>query len=92
MSFNAGTGTGSTLADRKLKLETGTETINYNLYSTAARSASDVLGDGTGGTVTFSGTGGTSASTHTVFGRVAGGQTPANNGVYSSNVVATITY
>jgi spore coat protein U-like protein len=92
MSFNAGTGTGSTIASRKLLLETGTETINYNLYSTAARNANEVLGDGTGGTVVFTGNGGTAASTHTVYGRVAGSQTPTNNGIYSSNVVATITY
>lgn len=92
MSFNAGTGTGSTLADRKLKLETGSETINYNLYSAATRSTTEVLGDGTGGTNVFDGTGSTTASTHTVYGRVAGGQAPANSGVFSSNVVATITY
>ncbi|MDN5781989.1 MAG: spore coat U domain-containing protein [Luteimonas sp.] len=92
MSFNAGTGTGSTLADRKLKLETGAETISYNLYSTASRNASEVLGDGTSSTVVFTGTGGTAATSHTVYGRVAGSQAPTNNGVFSSNVVATITY
>lgn len=91
MSFNAGTGTGSTIASRKLLLETGSETINYNLYSTAARNANEVLGDGTTGVV-FTGNGGTAASTHTVFGRVGGNQTPSNNGTFSSNVVATITY
>jgi spore coat protein U-like protein len=92
MSFNAGTGTGSTLADRKLKLESGTETINYNLYSAASRSATQVLGDGTGTTVVFTGPRGTASTSHTVYGRVAGSQAPTNNGVFSSNVVATITY
>lgn len=92
MAFNAGTGTGSTMADRKMKLETGTETVNYNLYSTASRNANEVLGDGTGSTVVLSGNGGTSASTHTVYGRVPGNQAPTLNGTYSSNVVATITY
>lgn len=92
LAFNAGTGTGSTLASRKLLLEGGAEVIDYNLYSSANRSATEVLGDGTGGTVLLSGTGSTTASTHSVFGRVAGNQTPAANGIYSSNVVATITY
>lgn len=92
ISFNAGTGTGSTLANRKLKLESGTETISYNLYSTASRNANEVLGDGTGSTVVLTGTGGTTGSSHTIYGRVPGNQAPTANGVYSSDVVATVTY
>ena len=89
IAFNAGTGTGSTLATRKLA--NGADTIDYNLYS-AANGGGSILGDGTGGTATIGGTSTGAADSFTVYGQVAGGQNPKPTGTYTSDVVATVTF
>lgn len=88
VAFNAGTGAGSSLAQRKLAF--GADTIDYNLYTTAARTT--VLGDGTGGTAALIGTSTGAADTYDVYGRVAGGQGPKPLGTYTSDVIATVTF
>ncbi|MEK9501363.1 Csu type fimbrial protein [Gaopeijia maritima] len=88
VSFNAGTVAGSTMAARLLGF--GAETITFNLYRDSGRT--EVLGDGTGGTVTidFTSTGG--ADGLSVFGRTAAGQNPKPAGTYSSTITATVTW
>ncbi len=88
VAFNAGTGTGSSLATRKMN--SGASTIDYNLYTTAARTV--ILGDGTGGSAPLTGTSTGAADTFTVYGRVAAGQNPKPAGTYTSDVIATVTF
>jgi spore coat protein U-like protein len=89
ISFNAGTGTGSTLATRTME-DGASNTIDYNLFRDSGRT--EILGDGTGGTfeIAFNSTGG--ADAFDVFGRVAGGQNPKPVGTYSSTVTATVAF
>jgi spore coat protein U-like protein len=91
LSLNAGTTTGGNFTNRLMT--DGTDTLQYNLYTTAARTT--VWGDGTGGTSTVPGTGsGLSAGqskTTTVFGRIPV-QPNAVAGNYSDTVTVTITY
>lgn len=89
IAFNAGTGTGSTLATRTMD-DGSSNTINYNLYRDSERT--EILGDGAGGTelISFTSTGG--ADAFDVFGRVASGQGAKPIGSYSSTVTATVSF
>jgi spore coat protein U-like protein len=88
LALNVGTG-GGTFTGRKM-VSGGNELV-YNLYTSAARTT--VWGDGSGatGTVSGTGTGLLTASTHTVYGRVGVNQ-DANPGSYSSTVTVTLTF
>jgi spore coat protein U-like protein len=88
LKLNIGTG-GGTYATRTLS--NGSDTLNYNLYTTSGRTT--VWGDGTAstGTVTGSGTGLLTASTHTVHGRLPPGQ-DVPPGSYQSVVTVTLEY
>ena len=66
----------------------GNHTLNYNVYSDAARS--QVWGDGTGGTVSISGNADTSAN-HTVYGRIQAQQN-VRAGSYMDSVIVTLEY
>lgn len=70
----------------------GVNALNYNLYTTAARTAAVIWGDGTASTVfptTFNLNGGNPSQPLTIFARVPGSQTlPA--GIYSDSVPATL--
>jgi len=87
LSFDKGTTTGGTIAQRLMV--NGSVTLKYNLYTTAADST--LLGDGTSGSSTLSGTGTGAAQTITIYGLIAAAQyvTP---GSYSDLVTATISY
>lgn len=89
ISFDAGTGGASTFATRQME-EPGTETIDYNLYRDAART--EILGDGSGGTLTidFTSTGG--ADVFDVFGQTVAGQNPKTPETYTSTITATVTF
>lgn len=89
VAFNGGTTTGGTIAQRKLFNAASSNTIDYNLYTTAARTV--LVGDGTTGVV-VGGTGNGSAQAFSVFGRVAAGQNPKATGVYSDTVTATVSF
>lgn len=68
-------------------MASGAHTLNYNLYSDAARTI--VWGDGTGGTATVSGN--ATSANHTVYGRIP----PAQNayvGSYSDSITVTLTF
>ena len=86
LALNAGTGTGATVAVRKMTAST--TTLNYSLYQDNARGT---LWGQTTGTDTVAGTGNGSAQSLTVFGRITGNQLPTP-GAYSDTITATITY
>jgi spore coat protein U-like protein len=86
IALNGGSGASQSIGTRTI--ETGTNSINYNLYTAADYLT--IWGDGTtGSTVTHSGTG--SATTLTIYGRVAAPQTAAT-GIYSDTITMTVTF
>jgi spore coat protein U-like protein len=86
IGLNAGTGSGATVAVRKMT--SGGATVNYSLYTNNARTT--VWGN-TIGTNTVSSTGSGNAQNVTVFGRVPSQTTPAP-ATYTDTIVATVTY
>jgi spore coat protein U-like protein len=87
-SASAGTGTGATLASRKLV--SGANLLNYALFTDSERSL--LWGDGTASTATITGTGTGAGQVRAIYGRVAAGQTSAPAGSYADTVAVTITY
>jgi len=86
IALNAGTGTGSTIENRRLS--SGSETVGYQLYRDSARSL--VWGE-TPGTDTLGQTATGGIEQHPVYGRMPGQLLPAP-GTYQSTVTVTITY
>jgi spore coat protein U-like protein len=84
----AGGGTGATVAARKML--SGSNLLNYALYSDSGRTT--LWGDGTLTTAAITGTGSGSAQSSTIYGRVASGQTSAPAGSYADTVAVTVTY
>jgi spore coat protein U-like protein len=92
VSLNAGSTTGDAFTQRLMAF--GTNTLQYNLFTTAALGT--VFGDGTGTTSTVAGTGlgvATAASVQ-VFGQVPDNTTnqAAVPGGYSDTITVTVTY
>ena len=84
---NAGAGTGASLAVRKMT--SGSNLLDYALYTDSARTT--VWGDGvTTSTITGTGTG--AAQARTIYGRVPSGQTTKPVGSYADTVTVTVTY
>jgi spore coat protein U domain-containing protein, fimbrial subunit CupE1/2/3/6 len=83
-----GSGSGASFANRKMTA--GANLLNYNIYTTAARTT--VWGDGTSSTATIGGTGTGAAQNVTVYGRVASGQSSVPAGAYADTVAVTVTY
>jgi spore coat protein U-like protein len=94
VSLNAGTTAGGALAQRLLA--NGANTLQYNLFTSAALTT--IFGDGTGGTGTIAGTGNgvaaASAQTVTVFGSLPDNTTNQNAtpGAYTDQITVTVTY
>ncbi len=86
IGLDAGTGTGATVATRKMT--NGSNTINYALYSNAGRTT---LWGNTVGTDTVAGTGSGAAQSYTVYGRVPAQTTPAA-ATYTDTITVTVTY
>ena len=86
IGLNAGTGTGATVAIRKMT--SGANTVNYTLYSNSGRTT--VWGN-TVGTDTQAATGNGAAQSYTVYGRVPSQAAPAP-GTYSDTITVTVTY
>jgi len=86
IGLDAGTGTGASVATRKLT--SGGNTVNYTLYSDSGRST--VWGN-TISTDTVAGTGNGSAQSYTVYGRIPTQTTPAP-GTYTDTITVTVTY
>jgi len=75
---------------RQMKLATGTDLMNYNLFNNNARTR--IWGDGTGGTFTTTRTVRRNRPvTLTVYGRITAGQ-DVSIGTYSDTLVVTITW
>lgn len=92
VKLNAGTTTGGAITQRLMA--NGTNTLQYNLFTTSG--GNTVFGDGTGGSSTMPGTG-TGLSTAVainVYGQLPDNATNQNAvpGSYSDTVTATITY
>lgn len=86
IGLNAGTGTGATVAARKLT--SGANTVSYSLYSDSGRAT--VWGN-TVGTDTVAATGNGAAQSYTVYGRITAQTTPAP-GTYTDTITVTVTY
>ncbi len=87
-SAGVGGGAGATFASRKMV--SGSDLLNYSLYTDSGRTS--VWGDGTGSTALLAGTGSGSAQAVTVYGRVPSGQISAPAGSYADTVSVTVTY
>jgi spore coat protein U-like protein len=92
VALSAGSTTGASETQRLMA--NGTNTLQYNLYTTAAFTT--VMGDGTGGSVTTAGTGSgvATANALTVYGQLPDSATnqAAVTGNYSDLITVTVTY
>jgi spore coat protein U-like protein len=92
VALNAGTTTGDAFTQRLMG--SGANTLQYNLYTTAALST--IFGDGTGvtGTVAGTGLGIATANTVQVFGQVPDNATnqAAVPGAYTDTITVTVSY
>jgi spore coat protein U-like protein len=91
VALNGGTTTGGTIGQRLMS--NGTDTLQYNLYTTAGFAT--VFGDGTtGATMPGTGTGVATAVAMTVFGSLPDNATNQNvsTGAYSDTINVTVTY
>ncbi len=87
LALDAGTGTGATVASRRMT--SGGDTLDYTLFQDASRTT--LWGDGTGGTSTRSSTGTGLAQSFTVYGRVPSSAAAAV-GSYTDTITVTATY
>lgn len=87
IGLDAGTGTGATVASRRMT--SGGNTLEYALYQDAARTTP--WGDGTVGTSTRSSSGTGLQQAFTVYGRVPS-SAAATVGTYSDTITVTATY
>ena len=92
IALNGGTTTGGTIAQRLMG--SGVNTLQYNLFTTAA--FAQVFGDGSGTSKTVAGTGAgvATANTVTVFGQLPDSATnqAAVPGNYTDTITVTVTY
>jgi spore coat protein U-like protein len=92
VALNGGTTTGGTIAQRLLAQ--GANTLQYNLFTTAA--FAQVFGDGSGTSKTVAGTGAgvATAATVTVFGQLPdnAANQAAVAGNYTDTITVTVTY
>src|SRR3954463_8918806 len=86
IGLDAGTGSGATVATRKMT--SGANIVNYTLYSNSTRTT--VWGN-TVGTDTAAATGNGSAQSYTVYARVPP-QAPPAPGTYTDTITVTVTY
>ena len=84
ISLSPGAGTYS-----QREMTSGSEILNYNLYTSSLYTS--IWGDGTGSTSTVSGATDSNGSTQTVYGRLPH-QPTAMPGSYSDSIVVTVIY
>lgn len=90
LSLSAGNGAKASYSDgRKMTRGGGGATLTYNLYANAART--QVLGDGTGGSVTLQ-ISAQKTFTQAIWARIPGRQHTVLAGSYADTVVATVSY
>lgn len=91
IALNAGSGAGATIPIRVLTNPSPAGTLQYTIYTTAARII--VWGDGTSGSATVAGTGTGVTQSVTVPGRIFAGQGgTATRGNYTDTVNITVTF
>ncbi len=92
IALNGGTTAGGTIAQRLMAA--GANTLQYNLFTTAA--FGQIFGDGSGASKTVAGTGAgvATANTVTVFGQLpdSAANQAAVPGSYSDTITVTVTY
>lgn len=89
IQLGAGTGSGATTAQRRMTIQGGgTQTVQYNLFTDAARST--VWGTGTTAPMSVAASGNGSAQSFTIFGRVP--QQAAAPGNYVDTVSVVVEY
>jgi spore coat protein U-like protein len=81
------------------RLQNGAYTLSYNLFTSGARSAGSVWGDGSAGTVTLGGAvnslnvvGARGSVDHIVYGRIPGPQSPVAIGTYIDAISITLNF
>ena len=89
-SAAAGIGSGSGASYAARRMTAGANTLNYNIYTDAARTT--VWGDGSGATATIANAGTGVGQNVTVYGRVPSGQVTVPPGAYTDTVAVTVTY
>lgn len=87
IGLDAGGASGATVTTRKMS--SGSDRLNYSLYSDSGRSTN---WGNTVGTDTVADTGNGTAQGHTVYGRIPGSQTTVPTGSYSDTITVTVTY
>lgn len=87
IALDKGTGSGASIATRKMT--SNGNTLTYTIYSDSARTA--VWGDTTGSTLSGTGTG-LVDSTHVPYGRIMGSQFGTPAGSYADTVIITVNY
>lgn len=88
IALDAGVGAGASVSARKLSATDGS-TLNYGVYTDAARTT--LWGDASGGTVAASGTGTGATQTLTMYARIPSLQ-PSPVGSYSDVLTVTLSY
>jgi spore coat protein U-like protein len=86
IGLNAGTGSGATVAIRKMTHTSST--VTYSIYQDSGRT---IVWGNTVGTDTVAATGNGAAQSHTLYGRVPPQTTPAP-AVYTDTITVTVTY
>lgn len=81
------------------RMQSGANTLRYNLYVSGIRSAAEVWGDGTSNTQTVPGSitlqsqlGDSRTRDHIVYGRIIGNQTTVAPGTYGDSILITLTF
>ena len=75
---------------RQMRLSTGTDLMDYNLYRDTSRT--QIWGDGTGGTFTVAGTVARKGTgNYTIYGRIPPGQ-DISAGLYMETITVTLTW
>lgn len=88
VTAGVGNGSGATYTSRRMTSESNL--LAYNLYTDSQRTL--VFGDGTAGTMTFSGVGNGDGQGGAIWGRIPGGQASVPSGNYADVVAITVTY
>ena len=88
-SFTVALSTGGSGTYAPRRLSSGANTLNYNIFTTGAYTS--VWGNGAGGSVIVSDTGGVNSLSFTAYGRIPAGQYVAA-GSYADTITVTVTY
>ncbi len=89
IGLDAGGATGATVSARQMTGGTGTDLLDYALYSDTGRASN---WGNTVATDTVAGTGSGVSQVNTVYGRIPSGQATAPTGAYSDTITVTVTY